>query len=34
MNRTIMSAAEADKEEILVLYKSQIGQEYCAWDDH
>lgn len=27
-------ATESDKEEILKLYKSQLGREFCAWTDH
>lgn len=30
----IMLAAEEDKEEILSLYQSQIGREFCPWDKH
>lgn len=32
--RSIVAATQADKEEILHLYKSQIGREYCPWDEH
>ena len=27
----IIQATEADTEEILRLYKAQLGQEFCAW---
>ncbi len=30
----IVMATEEDREEILSLYKAQIGQEYCPWDEH
>ncbi len=30
----IIQATEADTEEILRLYKAQLGQEFCAWDEH
>lgn len=33
MNK-IMPATTADKEEILSLYRSQIGRECCPWDEH
>lgn len=30
----IVLATEEDREEILSLYKAQIGREYCPWDEH
>ena len=30
----IIQAIETDTEEILRLYKAQLGQEFCAWDEH
>ena len=30
----IVAATEADTEEILCLYKAQLGQEFCPWDEH
>lgn len=32
--RIIMQASEEDTEEILQLYKSQLGREFCPWDEH
>lgn len=29
----IVMATEEDRNEILALYKSQIGREFCPWDD-
>jgi len=29
----ILPATEADREEVLSLYKAQIGKEYCPWTD-
>lgn len=34
MIRNIMMASEDDKEQIFKLYKSQIGREYCPWDEY
>lgn len=36
MNREyeIVMATEEDRNEILSLYKAQIGREYCPWDEH
>lgn len=33
-NTKIVAATEADTEEILRLYKAQLGQEFCPWDEH
>lgn len=33
-NLKIMQATTTDTEEILRLYKAQLGQEFCAWDEH
>lgn len=33
-NMKIVVATDADADEILRLYKAQIGQEFCAWDKH
>lgn len=30
---TIVSATESDKEEILKLYKAQVGKKFCFWDE-
>jgi len=32
--RKIVLAEEKDKEEILALYKSQLGREYCPWNEY
>ena len=32
--RTIENATQADKEEILKLYKIQLGREFCPWNEH
>ena len=32
MEYEIVMAKEEDKNEILALYKAQIGREYCPWD--
>ena len=29
----IIMATEADREEILALYQTQLGHEFCAWDE-
>ena len=29
----IIMATEADREELLALYKSQLGREFCPWDE-
>lgn len=29
----IIMATEADRKELLALYKSQIGREFCPWDE-
>ena len=29
----IIPASEADREEILALYKAQLGREQCPWDE-
>lgn len=33
MEYSIVMAKEEDIEEILALYKKQLGQEYCPWDE-
>ncbi len=33
MEYTIASACEDDREELLALYKSQVGREGCPWTD-
>ena len=33
MEYTIARAIEQDKQDILALYKAQIGREFCPWDD-
>ncbi len=30
---SILPAVEADREEILSLYRVQVGREFCAWTD-
>ncbi|MBR1568383.1 MAG: GNAT family N-acetyltransferase [Lachnospiraceae bacterium] len=32
-NRTFMLATKLDTEEVLKLYRSVVGSEYCAWTD-
>ena len=32
--RTIEHATESDKQEILNLYKIQLGREFCPWSEH
>ena len=32
--RTIEHATKADKEEILKLYKIQLGREFCPWNEY
>ena len=34
MKYIILDATENDKEEILSLYKKQIGREFCPWNDN
>ncbi|MCR4989666.1 MAG: GNAT family N-acetyltransferase [Lachnospiraceae bacterium] len=34
MEYKIENATEDDRKELLALYKTQIGREYCPWDDH
>ena len=34
MEYEIIKADKSDKEEILSLYKAQIGRDYCPWDEH
>jgi ribosomal protein S18 acetylase RimI-like enzyme len=33
MEYEIVNATEADREEVLSLYRSQIGREFCPWDE-
>ena len=33
MEYNIIMATEADREELLALYKSQLGREFCPWDE-
>ena len=33
MNYAIVNATEEDREELLALYKAQIGRECCPWDE-
>ena len=34
MNEAVIDyASEYDREELLKLYKTQIGREFCAWDE-
>ena len=30
----IVAATSDDRDEILRLYKLQLGREYCPWDEH
>ena len=34
MSENIERAEEKDRDEILALYRSQIGREFCPWDEH
>ena len=34
MNPKIVLAKAEDKDEILNLYKMQLGREFCPWDEH
>lgn len=34
MERRIIPATENDREQVLGLYRSQIGREFCPWSDH
>lgn len=34
MSSNISLATSEDKEEILALYKSQLGRPFCMWDEH
>jgi len=34
MDYEIVMATEENREEILALYKTQIGKEFCPWDEH
>lgn len=34
MEYEIVMATETDREEILALYKAQIGQKYCPWNEY
>ena len=33
MEYNIIMATEADREELLALYKLQLGREFCPWDE-
>ena len=33
MDYAIVNATEEDREELLSLYKAQIGRECCPWDE-
>ena len=33
MEYEIVKASEADRKEILALYKLQVGREYCPWNE-
>ncbi len=33
MNNNIILATKDDTEEIMALYKEQLGREFCAWDE-
>ncbi|MBP5197667.1 MAG: GNAT family N-acetyltransferase [Lachnospiraceae bacterium] len=34
MDPVIVLASEKDRNEIMALYKAQIGREFCPWTDH
>ena len=34
INNNIEMATDNDRDEILALYKSQLGREFCPWDEH
>ena len=33
MENKIVSAVENDREQIMKLYKEQVGKQFCAWDE-
>ncbi len=33
MSGNIVLASESDREQIMALYKEQLGREFCAWDE-
>ena len=33
MSENIVLASDGDREQIMKLYKEQIGREFCAWDE-
>lgn len=33
MEYNIIMATEADRDKLLALYKSQLGREFCPWDE-
>ena len=33
MSENIVLASDGDREQIMNLYKEQIGREFCAWDE-
>lgn len=34
MNYEIVMATEKDRDELLSLYRAQLGREFCPWDEH
>ena len=33
MDYEIVKAAAGDKDEVLALYRAQIGREFCPWNE-
>lgn len=34
MDKVIVKASEQDREEILALYRAQLGRDFCPWDEY
>lgn len=33
MSNNIVLATDSDREQLMTLYKEQVGREFCAWDE-
>lgn len=33
MSNNIVLATNSDREQLMTLYKEQVGREFCAWDE-